>query len=288
MVASLLSFSSSEALAQSFYYSYGPGGSIGKISTNGVVTPFVSSPGDIANYITTDSAGNIYQANQSTKTIVKITPDGSISDYATSPLFSSPSGLAFDTSGNLYVADYNWVNQASLWQVAPNGSVSLFTTFGGGGALTYNPVTGDFYAGNYAFGNIYKITSSGVVSSIATVQSPNFLATDANGNVFVTSQGYANTTPYITKITPEGQTSTYWTAGTYEGKYLGGITFDNIGDLYGFYGDELLKFSDNGSASAFSSVGGGGLAFVVPEPSTYALLLLSGAASLWALKRRKS
>ena len=26
----------------------------------------------------------------------------------------------------------------------------------------------------------------------------------------------------------------------------------------------------------------------VPEPSTYALLLLSGAASLWALKRRKS
>jgi hypothetical protein len=27
---------------------------------------------------------------------------------------------------------------------------------------------------------------------------------------------------------------------------------------------------------------------VVPEPSTYALLLLSGAASLWVLKRRKS
>jgi hypothetical protein len=26
----------------------------------------------------------------------------------------------------------------------------------------------------------------------------------------------------------------------------------------------------------------------VPEPSTYALLLLGGAASLWALKRRKS
>ncbi len=30
------------------------------------------------------------------------------------------------------------------------------------------------------------------------------------------------------------------------------------------------------------------VATVVPEPSTYALLLLSGAASLWALKRRKS
>jgi hypothetical protein len=28
--------------------------------------------------------------------------------------------------------------------------------------------------------------------------------------------------------------------------------------------------------------------FTVPEPSTYALLLLSGAASLWALRRRKS
>ncbi|MFZ4484095.1 MAG: PEP-CTERM sorting domain-containing protein [Chthoniobacterales bacterium] len=27
---------------------------------------------------------------------------------------------------------------------------------------------------------------------------------------------------------------------------------------------------------------------VIPEPSTYALLLLSGAASLFALRRRKS
>jgi hypothetical protein len=27
---------------------------------------------------------------------------------------------------------------------------------------------------------------------------------------------------------------------------------------------------------------------LIPEPSTYALLLLSGAASLWALRRRKS
>jgi hypothetical protein len=38
----------------------------------------------------------------------------------------------------------------------------------------------------------------------------------------------------------------------------------------------------NRSTVGFDNVG------VVPEPSTYALLLLSGAASLWALRRRKS
>lgn len=40
------------------------------------------------------------------------------------------------------------------------------------------------------------------------------------------------------------------------------------------FGSDGIKISEYGT--------------VVPEPSTYALLLLGGAASLWALKRRKS
>jgi hypothetical protein len=46
-------------------------------------------------------------------------------------------------------------------------------------------------------------------------------------------------------------------------------------------------FRNHPSASEESQIDGLRVASV-PEPSTYALLLLSGAASLWALKRRKS
>ena len=52
----------------------------------------------------------------------------------------------------------------------------------------------------------------------------------------------------------------------------------------------VLSDSDNGNFSGQidESSFGPVVVEVVPEPSTYALLLLSGAASLWALKRRKS
>jgi hypothetical protein len=56
-------------------------------------------------------------------------------------------------------------------------------------------------------------------------------------------------------------------------------------------GDKLiLADSDNGGLSGDIEASSFGPVTVeaVPEPSTYALLLLSGAASLWALKRRKS
>jgi PEP-CTERM motif len=48
---------------------------------------------------------------------------------------------------------------------------------------------------------------------------------------------------------------------------------------------ELTWNISNPDLTAFTV---GTLQSTVPEPSTYALLLLSGAASLWALKRRKS
>jgi hypothetical protein len=59
----------------------------------------------------------------------------------------------------------------------------------------------------------------------------------------------------------------------------GSYTFTDLSDIYGT------------TVVGFHSLSSGdtqGFAAVIPEPSTYALLLLSGAASLWALRRRKS
>mgnify|MGYP002632893289 CR=1 FL=1 len=278
----LCSLQASHAVASTFYYSYEPGGSIGKISTNGIATPFVSSPSDIANALTVDSSGNIYQANQETKTVIKVTPGGGVSDYVTSASFSNPSGLAFDTQGNLYVSDYAWVNQASLWKVTTNGTVSLFATFSGGGALTYNKVTGDLYAGNYIGGNVYKIDSDGTVTDVTKVQSPNALTTDANGNVFVTSQGYNDTTPYITKITPDGQTSIFWTAGAFEGKYLNAVTFAEDGILYATYGQDILQFSPEGTATTFASgLGAIGLTYAATVYEVTLTLKSSSNLTTW-------
>ena len=94
-----------------------------------------------------------------------------------------------------------------------------------------------------------------------------------------------------------------------DGRGVGaGVFFDHGGQL-GLGGGEILGVEDGadvgGTASGGTSyvdaafinvtqtpganVGDGYVSLsLVPEPSTYALLLLSGAASLVALKRRKS
>jgi DNA-binding beta-propeller fold protein YncE len=66
--------------------------------------------------VAVDSSGNVYVADYSTNRIRKITPAGVVSTLAgtsgepgyedgASAQFSSPTGVAVDSSGNVYVAD---------------------------------------------------------------------------------------------------------------------------------------------------------------------------------------
>ena len=110
---------------------------IRKIAPSGAVTTLAGLAGAYGNTdgtgsdarfffpsgLVTDSAGNLYVADSSNNTIRKITPAGVVTTLAGIALswgstdgiadavrFDGPSGIAIDTSGNLYVGDQN--NQA--------------------------------------------------------------------------------------------------------------------------------------------------------------------------------
>lgn len=90
-----------------------------------------------------DKSGNLYVADYGNNEIRKVTSDGSVSTFAGSTTagyqdgpalqaqFSAPSGLCFDTQGNLYVSDE--LNNR-IRRIDPSGNV---TTIAGTGTAAY-------------------------------------------------------------------------------------------------------------------------------------------------------
>ena len=104
------------------------------------------------------------------------------------------------------------------------------------------------------------------------------IASYSYNNGYFTGAGLGeNTKPFdfLGSVTPTGAILFNYT----------GPTGDYLGSLWGnIEGTTMNLVTYDSSGNPLSD----GTAQLVPEPSTYALLLLSGAASLWALRRRKS
>jgi sugar lactone lactonase YvrE len=195
--------------------------------------------------IAADLAGNFYVADSGNYVIRRITPDAMVSTLAGTPgirgsadgrgadaLFGGLGGIAADTVGNLYVAD--WGNH-TIRKITPDGLVSTVAgkagekgKADGSGELArfYSPggITvdgaGNIYVVDGANENIRKITPGGVVITIAggaagsgnqdgpgwkaNFRHPSDITADTAGNLYV-SDSSSNT---IRKITQEGIVST--------------------------------------------------------------------------------
>ncbi len=156
--------------------------------------------------------------------------------------FYSPSGVAVDSSGNVYVADSSSVKGAVYEMPAGCASSSCVTTLGGG---FFEPAQ-LAVDGN---GNVYVVDLNGSVtempagcssSNCVTALGGGFVypfgvAVDASGNVYVTDQQNGG----AVKEMPPGCTSTNFTnnacaIGTLGGGFQSaqGVTVDASGNVY--------------------------------------------------------
>ncbi|HEX7415421.1 MAG TPA: NHL repeat-containing protein, partial [Bacteroidia bacterium] len=180
-----------------------------------------------------DALGNLYIADQSNNRIRKVTTTGIISTFAgngtwsysgdggqaTAAEFKTPTGVAIDAVGNLYIADYynsriRKVNTAGIISTfAGNGTAGYS---GDGGQATSAELHYPFGVAVDASGNLYiadnqnnrvrKVNSSGIISTIAgngtagyngdgwnataaELQEPTSIAFDASGNVYIADAG---------------------------------------------------------------------------------------------------
>ncbi|HSR52376.1 MAG TPA: alpha/beta fold hydrolase [Acidobacteriota bacterium] len=134
-----------------------------------------------------DQDGNLLQASFADNRILRITPDGTASDFVTEGL-NGPVGLTVDSNGNLYVCN---CKGNSITKASPSGEAEVLArhpqmncpngiTVGGDGAL---------YVTNYNNDQVLRITPDGQADVFATIP-------DGNNAHIVFTRGRF----YITKI----------------------------------------------------------------------------------------
>lgn len=128
-----------------------------------------------------DSNGNLYIADTFNGVIRKVDASQNISTFAADPNFSDLTSLALDTSGNLYSADDG---ACVVRKITPQGAISVVAgiEFNCGyngdnipatSALLNGPfglavdAKGNLYLGDYANNRVRKVTSGGIIKTIA-------------------------------------------------------------------------------------------------------------------------
>ncbi len=213
------------------------------ITSGGVVTTLAGSPGaagssdgtgpaarfDAPSAIAVDASGNIYVADTGNDTIRMIASGGVVTTLAgtadspgstdgtgTMASFNSPSGLAVDGSGNIYVAD---TGNDTIRMIASGGVVTTLagtagspgSTDGTGSLASFNSPTGiavssgTLYVADSGNRTVRMVATGGVVTTLAgiagsagsangaasaaTFNSPSAVAVDGSGNIFVADSG---------------------------------------------------------------------------------------------------
>lgn len=259
------------------------------------------SPMNNVEGVAIDANGNVYVAdspNNSNDKVVMITPAGVSTIFAAFNQQVSPTGLVFDTAGNLFVAAQA---DHSIRKVTPGGTISTFTSsnllnrpFG----LAFDAL-GNLYAANLGNNTVVRIDPTGTQSLFASgsFSNPLGLAFNTSGDLFVSNFG----TQRVDRITPAGAVSSFYSGSPLSGPTMGlGVdASDNVYVATG--GNQIVRITPNGgSATVFSTMsnisgGNGGVQFlaltspaIVPEPSTYCMALAGLACGVFSMWRRRN
>lgn len=226
------------------------------------------------------AAQNVSYSNPYTISTLAGTPGSAgyiDSTQGSNAAFSDPAGVAYDSSGDIYVAD---TNNYVIREVTPSGAVSTVAGTGtmgeqNGAALAaqFGPVygiardsQGNLYVSDWVTSAgtsaVLRKISGGMVTTLATgLDQPEGLTVDSSGNVYVADVGDFT----IRKVTPSGTVSVY--AGTLgEAGYAMGapgtgqfgaptsVAIDASGNLYvaDCGNSVIVKVNSSGTMSVYS------------------------------------
>ncbi len=240
----------------------GKGGSFGSTDGTGTAARFRGPLG-----IAVDSAGTVYVADTGNNLIRKVGGDGTVTTIAgtestgTAARFSSPYGIAVDGTGNVFVIE----STGTLRKITAGGTVTTLAGATGSNGLVDGTGTaarfsvpfdiavdgaGNLYVSDHGNHAVRKITSAGVVTTLAgsgspgntdatgsaaSFKYPSGIAADNVGNVYLADTD----NQVIRKITPAGAVTTI------AGGSIGST--DGIGTAALFYNPKDVAVDSSGN-----------------------------------------
>ncbi len=228
--------------------------------------PAVNAPLGNVYGVTLDPSGNVVVPDYGNCLVERINPDGTLTVIAGNGIaidvhtgdggpavnaaLAGPTGVAYDSQGNLYIAELNRISR-----VSPQGIINTYA--GGGTDSTSNGISaltasiapqsgglavdasGTVYFSDYPTNRVRKITPDGTITTVAgtgtagfsgdggpataaTLFGPYGLALDRSGNLYIADTGNLR----VREVTPLGIVSTF------TNNYATGLAFDNNGVFY--------------------------------------------------------
>ena len=220
----------------------------------GLIEPYSIALDAAANlYITERQDARIRMVDAAKGNINTVVGNGSLGfsgdgGAANKAILNQPTGIAVDSSGNLYIADSE---NYRVRKAASGGGSGAISTIAGNGGLAYSgdggqaikaqlnspqavaaDSAGNLYIADTANNVVRKVTAAGVISTLAgngtvgsggdgaaataaQLNAPQGLAADSSGNVYIADTGNAR----IRKVSSNGAISTY--AGSGSAGYAG-------------------------------------------------------------------
>ena len=206
-----------------------PAGVTSTLLSDAYISPFYYAGFNSPTGIAADAAGNVVASSEVLELVARVSSTGVATNLAGTPnrngtadgpgataAFNSPMGVALDSSGNAYVADYG---NHTIRKIAPDGTTSTLagsagmagSSDGTGAAARFRyPIgvaldsAGNLYVADSGNNTIRKITPAGVVSTVAGSASapgivlgalpgglsrPQYLTVEGNNTLYVTSAG---------------------------------------------------------------------------------------------------
>ncbi len=221
-------------------------------------------------------AGTLYVSDATGHSVYEVSPTGQISVFATFTF--NPYGLAFDSQGNLYVADGS--GAGIIDKVTPSGQESVYANLG---SVTLRGLAsdaeGDLFASNVTNNTVEEITPGGGVSVFDStgINYPRGLAVDSSGDVYVANAHCCMdniSNKWIEEVTPGGAASVF--AQNFNDPY--GLVFDSQGNLYEVDGSAIYKITPSGVKTLLftNTIPGAGMQGITLDPNTRDFYLASG------------